>query len=117
MPMVQDVSCLESSVKNISGGSLHFSFLGSHGITLAANEVFTVLGPMEVAISNSADDGSSRRRKLNGYLNSLKSGDLEVVKTPVPHLVDLGTDATKTIKVTNGTLASDDPCLLDSVSE
>ena len=116
MSMVQDVSCLQTTVRNSSGGTKHYAFLGRHGVTLDANEEYTVLGSMENAIAANADDGGAKSRRLAAYLTALQEDALEVVKTPLPHMIDETTGETVTITSDNAVLSAVASCLTDSVS-
>ena len=55
MAVIVDVTCMYSTVKNISGVSKNFPFLPPHGRTLAADEEVTVFGSILEAITRSND--------------------------------------------------------------
>lgn len=114
---VMDMSCLYSTVKNISGGSMVFGFLPPHGRELANNEEYTVFGDIRMLIgSNAGAEASTRRRSQLAFEAALEAGYLEVLNTPAPIAYDATTEEPKMIKVDNGAIVIADPCWHDSVA-
>lgn len=116
MPMYTDTSCLYSTVKNTSGKAMIFGFLPPHGKKLANNESFTVFGDIREAVARSPERASCRRSMI-AFENCIESGDLTIIKTPAPILQDETTEATKQLRLNNGSLGVIDPCWARSVSD
>lgn len=73
---------LYTTVKNVSGKTLAFGFLGAHGKTLANNETFTVPGDLVTKL------GAQRsQRKFQALERALVGGMLEIVKSPSVYLL------------------------------
>tara|TARA_R110002020_G_scaffold16515_8_gene58278 strand:- start:5534 stop:5866 length:333 start_codon:yes stop_codon:yes gene_type:complete len=104
-----DLTCLYSTVKNISGGTLKFGFLPPHGRSLADDGEFTVFGNILDAVANGFDRATSRRSVL-AFENAIDDGKLEIVNTPAPILKDATLADGFMIVLDNGTLGVDDPC-------
>lgn len=112
--MAYDVTCLYSTLKNISGKSMFFAFLPPHGRRLANNEEFTVFGDIRDQVGNS---GPTRRTdRIKAFEDAIEAGNLVIVSTPSPILKDTVSGASKALKLTSGTLSVQDPCWLNSVS-
>jgi hypothetical protein len=111
MAYTHDLTCLYSTVKNISGGTLKFGFLPPHGRSLADDGEFTVFGNILDAVANGFDRATSRRSIL-AFESAIDTGKLEVVNTPAPILKDATLTAAGgfMIVLDNGTLGVDDPC-------
>ena len=81
-----DTTDLYTTVKNISGASRFFAYLGKHGRTLADDATYSVYGGMvESFKGNDIKRAAFERDLLAGYL--------AVVKTPLPILQDTAVDA------------------------
>lgn len=109
MAYLMDLTCLYSTVKNISGGTLKFGFLPPHGRSLADDGEFTVFGNILDAVANGFDRATSRRSVL-AFENAIDDGKLEIVNTPAPILKDATLADGFMIVLDNGTLGVDDPC-------
>lgn len=73
---------LYTTVKNVSGKSLSFGFLGAHGKTLANNATYTVPGDLVTKL------GSKRsQRSFQALERALNNGLLEIVKSPSVYLL------------------------------
>jgi len=111
-----DMTCLYSTVKNISGGSMVFGFLPPHGRELANNEEYTVFGDIRALIgSNAGAEASVRRRAQVALEAALDQGYIEILNTPSTIVYDATLEAPKMVKVDNGAVAVADPCWHDSV--
>ena len=109
MAYTHDLTCLYSTVKNISGGTLKFGFLPPHGRSLADDGEFTVFGNILDAVANGFDRATSRRSVL-AFESAVDTGKLEIVNTPAPILKDATLADGFMIVLDNGTLSVDDPC-------
>lgn len=69
------VAGLYTEVKNVSGNTRVFGFLGRRGRRLANNEVFSVPGDLVA-------DVGRHRRKFQALERALHDGDLEITKSP-----------------------------------
>lgn len=68
---------LYTTVKNTSGKTLAFGFLGTHGKTLANNATFTVPGDLVTKL------GAQRsQRKFQALERAVDAGLLEITKSP-----------------------------------
>jgi hypothetical protein len=105
---MNDVTCLYTTVVNVSGSAMHFPFLPEHGITLADGEEFTFIGhPVEACIRHQRVTSG---RNFAGLEYALENELLEIIKTPNPILYDDGADVTKMLALYNGALFAVDPC-------
>lgn len=104
----RDLSCLYSTVKNTSGGRKTFGFLPPHGRSLNANEEFTIFGHIQESLIRFERTGA--RRSIISFEQALERGDLDIIHTPNPILLDTVTGVTKMLKMTSGTLGVADPC-------
>lgn len=112
--MYIDIRCLYSTVRNTSGGRKKFGFLPPHGRELAANEEFTVYGDIKEAIIRF--ERTEARRSIIAFENAIQRGDLTIINTPNPILEDQTTNASKMVRLNNGTLGVVDPCWYTSSS-
>ena len=104
-----DLTCLYSTVKNISGGTLKFGFLPPHGRELADDGTFTVFGNVLDAVANGFDRATSQR-SVKALENAIDNQKLEISNTPAPILQDATLADGFMIVLDNGTLSVDDPC-------
>ena len=109
MAYTHDLTCLYSTVKNISGGTMKFGFLPPHGRSLADDGEFTVFGNILDAVANGFDRATSRRSVI-AFESAIDGGKLEIVNTPAPILKDATLLDGFMIVLDNGTLGIDDPC-------
>ena len=110
MAYLQNLTCLYSTVKNISGGKLKFGFLPPHGRELAIAGEFTVFGNILDAVANGGSDRVTSRRSILAFESAIDLGKLEIVNTPVPIMKDITLGGPFMITLDNGTLGVDDPC-------
>jgi hypothetical protein len=106
-----DLTCLYSTVKNISGGKMKFGFLPPHGREVNSDTEFTVFGNVLDAVANGFDRACSQRN-IAGLERAIDQGKLEIMNTPAPILKDATLTAAGgfMIVLDNGTLGVDDPC-------
>ena len=109
--MAQTTECLQSTVKNTSGGVLKFSFLPPHGRELADDAELTLDGHLVEAIRRTGGYVASLRH-IAGLKAALEAGDIEIVKTPNPVFYDPTNDETKMLKIDAGVLYAADGCWL-----
>lgn len=115
--MAMDVSCLYSTVKNVSGVAKTFGFLPPHGRTLARDEEFTVFGDVRQSLGgNQGGERSVQRRAHAAFEAAVENGDLEILNTPSPVMQDTVTGQPKMLQLTSGSLSAVDPCWQDSIS-
>lgn len=96
---------LFTTVRNLSGKTRTFGFLGAHGKRLAANESFTQPGDLVSKLGNKL---SQRQFKsLEGALGVRSS--LEIVSSPAVYLYDEEDDVTKELALQGGLLGTVDP--------
>lgn len=106
--------CLHSTVRNISGGTLTFSFLPPHGQTLENGEEMSFFGNILEAVQRR----STSKTRVNGFLAAVAPSDtsdpddalLQILQTPNPILYDHYRDHEKMLSLHNGTLVVADPC-------
>jgi hypothetical protein len=94
---------LYTTVKNVSGSTAVFGFLGTHGKRLANNETYSVPGDLVTKL------GSKRsQRQFKALENALTEGVLTIVKSPSVYLLsetgnvtrELGMASTKELGTT-----------------
>lgn len=113
MALTYDMSCLYSTVRNISGGTKRFPFLPPHGIELEDDGETTIFGDVREAIFR----GGRRSQHVQDALEKcLDQQLLEIVHTPAVLLEDVTSGDIKLLQVDGGTLGVDDPCWETSLS-
>jgi hypothetical protein len=116
--MAMDLSCLYSTVKNVSGSRKKFGFLPPHGRELANNEEFTIFGDVRQAVIGArGSERASSRRDIMAFEDAIENGLLEIIQTPSPILQDIDTDASMMLQLDGGELSAVDVCWHNSVSE
>jgi hypothetical protein len=108
-----DMTCLYSTLKNISGGTTKFPFVPPHGVELDADEEVTVFGDIREAVNRGDRSG---RINMDSLKAALQEQWIEIRNTPAPILTDLTSDANKMLTLDDGSLAVADPCWETSVS-
>jgi hypothetical protein len=112
-----DMSCLYSTVKNVSGGTKKFGFLPPHGRELDNNEEFTVFGDIRQQLGgNRGSERSVARRDNAAFEAAIDAGDLELISTPSQILQDATTNASKMLQLDNTVLSTVDPCWENSAA-
>lgn len=112
--LYEDVSCLQTVVKNISGRTLTFSFLPPHGVTLNNGDTYAVEGDLPDAIRNMGR--GKAERNLVAMQHAIEDQVLTIVSAPNPILQDTSSGATKMITLTGGALVVAIPCFQHLVS-
>lgn len=117
MPAFVDLTCIFSTVKNISGVAKIFPFLPPHGRTLAVDEEITVFGNILEALTRSNDRFGNRDQ--DAFEEALRRDWLEIRNTPSPIFTDevtTGPDAVKTLGINTGSVVVNDPCWESSIT-
>jgi len=95
---------LYTTVKNTSGNTAVFGFLGPHGVRLADDATYDVPGDLVAALGGRTD-----QRRFKALQAALVDGDLVIVNSPAVYLTDLTTDDPQQIVVDNGVVMGVDP--------
>ena len=123
-----DLNTLVTTVKNISGQTMFFSFLPPHGQSLIANEEMSIFGNITEAVNRGDRSGAkymhALRNALLGYTTwqgDVYAKTLEIVSTPSPILYDTKLNVSRAVYLHNNVLvmlhASWDATVSESVSE
>ena len=103
--MPNTTSDLYTTVKNTSGKTLAFGFLGNHGKTLASNATFTVPGDLVTKLA-----AQRSQRKFQALERALNNNLLEIVKSPSVYLLSETGGVTKELAMnSNRTLGTSTP--------
>lgn len=101
-----NTACLYTTVKNISGKTRVFGFLGPRGMRLAPGETVTVRGDLIGRLGN-----MTSARRFKALERSLDiNGSLQIISTPAVHLYDPVAERTRVLAFQNGVLGVTDPC-------
>lgn len=100
--MPASTSDLYTTVRNVSGVEMTFSYLGKHGKKLSANGSMTVFGH----IQHSFGHGEQAVRKARALERDLLNGRLEILSTPRPILRDADPDPAVANPTTQATVAA-----------
>lgn len=100
-----DITCLQTKVRNMTGGEAFFGFLPPHGKKLAAGEEYTFFGGLDSLLAS-----ITRKRHRTALQSALESGDIVIVQSPTPHFYDATLDVTKVLAVQNSVVNDVDPC-------
>lgn len=103
--MTNTTTDLYTTVKNTSGATTVFGFLGTHGKRLANNETYTVPGDLVTKL------GSKRsQRQFKALETALTSGALTIVKSPSVYLLSESGGVTQELAMSSGrVLGTTDP--------
>jgi len=104
MAQTPSTESLYTVVKNTSGGSRFFGFLGNGGIRLANNEQVSVRGNLVATLG-----ASRRKRNFTTLETALENGDLQIVSTPAPVLYDAVAAQAFQLALQDGCLGVVDP--------
>ena len=95
-------SCLYSTVQNTSGGQKIFGFLPPHSVQLDADEEYTVFGDIRQCLTT--------RRDQQAFAAAIDRGDLAIISTPAPIIVDFVSGLSKMLHVASGVITVTAPC-------
>lgn len=109
------VSCLYTTVKNVSGVTRPFGFLGMHGKTLLPNQEYTEFGDLLSAKFTSDTRTNYRKQKalqvaLQGDSSRNIPASLHVKSSPVAVIFDNVALVPQVVTVSAGALGVADPC-------
>jgi hypothetical protein len=93
MPVTYD--SLYTRVKNVSGGSRFFSYLGPHGTTLANNGTYDVVGDLTQYLMSGPSRSTARR--LAALQSDLANDRIAILHSPALLLQDASSLAVKAI--------------------
>jgi hypothetical protein len=99
---------LRTTVKNISGTALRFSFLPPHGVLLEPGETYSWTGNLTDIGGAAGQEPASRSRAHRALQSSLDSGLLEVISTLTPVFFDATADKPQVLTVDDGVVAPAD---------
>jgi len=96
---------LYTTVKNVSGKTLTFGFLGAHGKTLENNATYTVPGDLVTKL------GAQRsQRKFKALERALTENMLDIVKSPSVYLLSVTGSTTREVAMNaTGVLGVNNP--------
>lgn len=112
--MAQYTDCLYTTVKNVSGVSKFYGFLPPHGRRLANNEEHSVAGDVMDAITRG--ERGTAQRHIDAFINAVKAGNLTIVKSQSPIILDEVYDTSHVLQLASGSLGVDDPCFESEIS-
>ena len=115
------VSCLYTTVQNVSDKDLFFGFLGRHGATVEAGHQYTQRGDLNTLLAGRDRDAHHQalERAVNGYTDGQgndRDPVLAIVSSPQVYLHDATTHLVKALRLNNNSLGIADPCWDSSVS-
>lgn len=95
---------LYTTVKNVSGKTRTFGFLGAHGKTLANNGTFSVPGDLVAKLGNQRS-----KRSFKALERALEVGDLVITKSPAVYLTDVDDGSLDQLQVNDNTVTTTSP--------
>jgi len=93
------VAGLYTTVKNVSGKTATFGFLGLHGKRLANNATFTVPGDLVAKLGNQRS-----QRQFKALEKALEQGTLVIVSSPAVYLTDTADGSHDQVALSSNTL-------------
>ena len=100
---------LYTTVKNVSGKSRTFGFLGAHGKTLANNGTYSVPGDLVAKLGNQRS-----KRSFKALERALENGDLQIVSSPAVYLTDATDSSVDQLRLNNNAVGTTTPAGWDS---
>jgi len=98
------VAGLYTTVKNVSGATATFGFLGLHGKRLANNATFTVPGDLVAKLGNQRS-----QRQFKALEKALEDGNLVIVNSPAVYLTDIDDGSIDQVQVDDGVVETTSP--------
>jgi hypothetical protein len=95
---------LYTTVKNTSGATAVFGFLGLHGKRLNDDETFTVPGDLVAKLG-----GQRSQRQFKALEAALANGDLVIVNSPAVYITDSDDGSIDQIEVDDGNVETRSP--------
>lgn len=102
MPQTANTDTCFTRVRNATGSTRVFGFLGDRGVRLGANETFLNRG-------DPRDTLAGHKRKFDGLCRALVAGDLVIETTPPPVLWDPVLEQPQMVALSNNVLGIVDP--------
>lgn len=102
MAQTPNTDVLFTRVRNATGATRVFGFLGDRGARLGANETFLQRG-------DPRDTLAKHKRKFDGLQRALLAGDLVIEQTPSPVLWDPVLEQAQLLALSNNVLGIVDP--------
>lgn len=93
-----DLASIRTKVRNTSGSTMFFGFLGKHGVSLIDDEYYSFVGDLKSLVAGNA-------RKEASLNKTLESGDLRIINDPHHVLRDAGDETIRHRVTTSGTSA------------
>ena len=101
--------CLYTTVKNISGASMHFGFLPPHGVTLAEDAELSLPGDLTTRLA-SQHNGA---RQFAALETALTDGLVSIIKTPAVIMYDPTAENSKQLALDTTVLGTVSTCWSD----
>lgn len=101
--------CLYTTVKNISGASMHFGFLPPHGVTLADDAELSLPGDLTTRLA-SQHNGA---RQFAALESALTAQLVSITKTPAVILYDPADANSNQLALYDDALGLVTPCWVD----
>ena len=98
---------LYTQVRNTSGRTAFFGFIGPHGTRMGDNEVVTVPGDLRTILAAESIRGS--RKRFDALESALQNELISLDSVPAPIVYDATAGLPLTISVDDGTLGLIDP--------
>ncbi len=112
--MAQYTDCLYTTVKNVSGATRFFGFLPPHGRELVDDEEHSVAGDIFDAIARG--ERGTAQRHIDALLKAIEDGDMVIVKSASPIILDEVLDSSHVLQLASGELGIDEPCFESEIS-
>ena len=104
------IASLYTVLKNVSGASRYFSYIGSHGAQLASNAQVSEPGCIVTRLAAQAHmRGGGGRRMFTALENDLDNTRIAIIRGPAIHLYDETDLVTKQLALDNATLGTVTP--------
>lgn len=100
---------LYTTVKNVSGTTRTFGFLGAHGKTLNNNDTYTVPGDLVAKLG-----GQRSKRSFKALERALENGVLQIVSSPAVYLTDVDDGSVDQLQVNNDNVEPTTPAGWDN---
>lgn len=95
---------LYTTVKNTSGKTRTFGFLGAHGKTLASNGTYSVPGDLVAKLGNQRS-----KRSFKALERALEQGWLVITKSPAVYLTDEDDGSIDQVNLNDNSLGTKSP--------
>ena len=102
--MANNTTDLYTTVKNVSGSTAVFGFLGTHGKRLANNETYSVPGDLVTKLGS-----KKSQRQFKSLEKALLAGDLAIIKSPSVYILDEDGVGTAELAMAGRVLGTTDP--------